>query len=140
MRPNGVPAEEYVALTQLKHEYCHRIDHGDYDGWVDLFTDDGEFVRAGEDRFEGATELRRFATDVFDERFEFTAHLVSNPVLSVDGDEATGRWYLYLLYTTRDGDTGWTQARYEDEYRRVDGAWRVRSSTVHYRASGGDSA
>ena len=122
--------EDYLALTQLKHEYCYRIDDGDYDEWVALFAEDGTFGPINDEFFEGTEGLRRFAEEVFDESYDFTAHVVSNPVIEVDGDEATGRWYLHLRYETSEGDVGWSQARYEDEFRRVDGEWRFESVTL----------
>lgn len=127
--------ETYLSIVHLKHRYCYRIDDGAYEEWIDLFTDDGVFGIEGQDRFEGRDELRRFATEVFDEEYAYTAHIVANPIISVDGDEATGRWYLYLPYARNDGATGWRQHRYADVYRRVDGEWRVAEAIVKPVAS-----
>lgn len=135
MRPDDVSVADHLALRQLKHEYCHRIDGGDYEGWVDLFTDDGSFVRVGTDRFEGRPELLSFAEDVFDPGFAHTAHHVTDPVVDVDGDAASGRWYLFLQFATPDGGGGWKQAVYEDEFRNVDGAWRIDTVNLHLQAS-----
>ncbi len=60
--------------------------------------------------------------------YETTAHVVSNPLIDVEGDEATGRWYLMLAYRTPDGEVGWKQTTYEDEYRKADGEWKIVSS------------
>lgn len=129
------PVEDYLAITQLKHEYCYRIDDQDYDGWVDLFTEDGTFGIAGVETFEGRTEVRRFAETVFDDEYAYTAHIVTNPRIEVDGDEASGRWYLYLPFTGTDGDVGWMQSRYEDTYRKVEGEWKVAAAIVSRQAS-----
>ncbi|GAB3022574.1 nuclear transport factor 2 family protein [Natronobiforma cellulositropha] len=119
------------AIERLKHEYCFTIDSGAYDAWVSLFTDDGRFVRGDVDVYEGTDELAAFATEVFDAAFERSAHLVTNPVVEVDGDEATGRWYLLLLAQTEDG-VSFTQARYDDTFRRVDGEWRIAEVAITY--------
>lgn len=129
------PIEDYLAIVQLKHEYCYRIDDRDYDAWVDLFTEDGTFGIEGVETFEGREEVRRFAHDVFEDEYAYTAHIVTNPRIEVDGDEATGRWYLYLPFTGTDGSTGWTQSRYADTYRKVDGEWKVASAIVTRQAS-----
>lgn len=134
MNPAVSSVEDWVTIAQLKHEYCHRIDAGDYTGWADLFTTDGVFT-AG-DSFEGRDDLLSFAENVFDDQYEATAHVVTNPVITVDGDRATGRFYLYFLTEAPDGTLGWTQARYEDEFRRVNGQWRIESVTVLPRLSG----
>lgn len=122
--------EEEHAVRQLKHEYCYAIDGGRYEEWASLFTEDGRFVRGSDDAFEGYDELYAFASEQFDPLFETVTHLVTNPVIQVGGDEATGRWYLVFVYETADGDVGWSQARYEDAYRRVDGEWRIAESRV----------
>ncbi|MFC6731632.1 MULTISPECIES: nuclear transport factor 2 family protein [unclassified Haladaptatus] len=128
--------EEFLEISQLKHEYCYRIDDGDYDEWVSLFTEDGTFGRAGQDPAEGAEGLQYFATEIFDNMYQQTAHLLSNPVIDVDGDEATGQWYLLLQFTDDEGEQQWMQGRYEDEFERVDGEWKLSSVTVVPQASG----
>jgi uncharacterized protein (TIGR02246 family) len=127
-----MPTEDVHAIRRLKHEYCFAIDGGDYETWTSLFTEDGRFVRDSGETFEGHEEIHRFASEGFDEAFEHSAHVVTNPVIDVEGDTATGRWYLLLFYRDADGNGGWTQASYDDRYRKVDGEWRVASSEVTY--------
>ncbi|WP_338727182.1 nuclear transport factor 2 family protein [Haladaptatus sp. DJG-WS-42] len=128
--------EDHLEISQLKHEYCHLIDDNEYDAWVSLFTEDGSFGRAGEDRAEGEKGLQYFATEIFDEMYDHTAHLLMNPVIDVAGDEATGRWYVLLMYTDSEGTQQWMQGRYEDEFERVDGEWKLSAVTVVPQTSG----
>lgn len=120
------------AIQRLKHEYCFAIDTGDYREWAEMFTEDGQFVRDNGETFEGHDELYGFASEGFDEAFDHSAHVVTNPVIDVDGDSATGNWYLLLFYETADGNPGWTQAMYDDEYEKVDGEWKISASEVTY--------
>ena len=48
--PSGprVPDSDRVACESLIHAFCHRIDHGQPELVVDLFTADGVFDRKGE--------------------------------------------------------------------------------------------
>jgi len=101
--------EERLAIRRLKHEYCHAVDAGNYDEWVALFTEDGTFERDGAAPIEGRRALREMITGEFDESFEYTAHVVTNPVIDIDGDVATGRWYVTLVYEQPDGTVGWNQ-------------------------------
>ncbi|WP_332897976.1 nuclear transport factor 2 family protein [Haladaptatus sp. CMSO5] len=128
--------EDYLEISQLKHEYCYLIDDHEYDAWVSLYTEDGSFGRAGDDRAEGVEGLQYFANQIFDEMYEQTAHLLMNPVINVAGDEATGRWYVLLMYTDSEGEQRWMQGRYEDEFERVDGEWKLSAATVVPLASG----
>lgn len=50
--------EDLDAIRQLDATYCRLLDDGDWDGIVELFTPDGEFI--GLDRVSGHEELRRF--------------------------------------------------------------------------------
>jgi hypothetical protein len=127
--------EDHLAVHQCKHEYCYLIDGGDYEEWVDLFTVDGRFVRTGGDAFEGHDELRAMATENFDQSFDDTAHIVTNPLVDVTGETATGRWYLCFVYRRSDGDIGWTQGTYHDQFRKVDGEWRIQEVTVTFGIS-----
>jgi hypothetical protein len=127
-------AETDRAIRTLKSEYCYAIDGGDYGDWAALFTPEGSFAREGVDRYDGREELLEFAHDVFDPAYEQTAHVLSNPLIEADGDTATGTWYLTLRFRTPEG-TGWKQAVYEDELRKVGGEWRFGSVTVRGRFS-----
>jgi len=120
------------AIARMKHEYCFTIDRGQYDAWPTLFTEDGRFVRDNGDTYEGQDELAAFAHEDFDALFDSTAHVVTNPVIDVDGDRAEGEWYLLLFYRSPDGDFGFTQAWYDDTYRKVDGEWRIEESRLTY--------
>lgn len=122
-------AEDVQAIRRLKHEYCYLVDGGDYEEWAGLFTEDGKFNSSQGGTYVGPEEIYEFAEEEFDVAFADSAHVVSNPVIDVNGDEATGKWYLTLFYETPDGETGWIQTEYEDEYRKVNGEWKIAKST-----------
>jgi uncharacterized protein (TIGR02246 family) len=124
--------EAQFAIRRLKHEYCHTVDAGEYDEWVSLFTEDGTFDREGADPIEGRDALREMMLEEFDDAFEHTAHVVTNPVIDVDGDVATGRWYVTLVYESAGGTVGRNQGVYEDVYRRVSGEWLIDESVVWF--------
>lgn len=126
--------EDVRDIERLKHESCFALDDGRADEWAALFTEDGRFVRDDGTTYEGREALRRFVSG-FDGTFAHTAHVVTNPAVHVDGDAASGRWYLLLFYRTTAGDVGMTQAQYDDTYRRVDGAWSIKQSTLSYGLS-----
>jgi hypothetical protein len=123
-------------ILQLKRKYCHRIDTQQYGDWCDLFTETGTFDTGTGEPFTGRDDLYEFATDIFDEGYEYTAHLVSNPVIDIDGGTAIGTWYLILLYEQADGQSGWRQGWYVDEFRKVDSEWGIESVAVSYGAAG----
>jgi hypothetical protein len=53
--------------------------------------------------------------------------MVTNPIIEVDGDTATGSWYLWqpMVYALPEGDQAyWMSVRYDDRYRREPQGWR----------------
>jgi uncharacterized protein (TIGR02246 family) len=58
------------------------------------------------------------------------AHRASNPIVEVDGDEATAETDLLVLARGEDGRSRITLvARYRDRLRRVDGRWLITNRT-----------
>lgn len=111
------------AIKELRYDYARRLDDRDWEGWASLFTEDAHCEYEGWGTVDGRDELRSFAADVVAEAFEYTAHIMNHPTISVDGCVASGQWYVQIYYARSDGVGGWRQGRYEDEYRRVDGEW-----------------
>lgn len=115
-----------LAIQRVKNEYAWRRDSGDVDGYLALFTSDARTdlgwmgsspdpaaIRASlEERLPSAPPGSR-------------VHLLANPVIDVDGDEARGRWYVEVHRI--DPATGervlGLLGRYDDRFRRVDGRW-----------------
>lgn len=115
---------DQLEIRTLRAAYGHHIDRGEWDAWVNLFTEDAVVDYGPYDRLEGHEDLAAFATKIIDDLFTYSMHLALMPMLEFDGDRATGRWYLLVLYSTADGDPGWLAGTYEDTYRRVDGEWK----------------
>ena len=122
-------------IVQLKHRYCHSIDFRRYEEVRNCFTEDGSFGRAGQKPFVGQRGLREFTEEVFDSSYAYSGHFVTNPVIYVEGETATGTWYLFLLFEDSEGQTGWRHGVYTDEYRRVDGEWLIESSEIDFQAA-----
>jgi len=128
--------EDDRAIRDLKHEYCYRLDDRDWDGTVELFTPDTVLDYGGLGTYEGRDGVRKFAEGFIAESLEATAHAVHNGVIDVDGDEATGRWYVTSFITLANGTSGVRMGEYEEQYRRCDdGEWRIASLWLRFRYS-----
>ena len=110
-------------IKELRATYCYHVDDQEADAFASLFTEDAilDFGNAG--TYEGHDELREFINSVVPEFYEFIVHMVHNPVIEVDGDTASGRWYFEAPATSQGTDT-WIQGQYDEEYARVDGEWK----------------
>ena len=125
--------ESIEAIKQLKARYCAGCDDDhDPDTLVDLFLPDGVWEATSNGRYEGADAIRGFFAELrASGRIKNSAHHALNPIIEVNGDEATGHWRLIMLYTANlpDGDVqylriiGW----YRETYRRTNGQWRFRT-------------
>lgn len=115
---------DILAVQATLARYCHRLDDGDIDGVLALFTPDGVFSYLGATA-HGPDELRAFFARSQGTPELRGKHLTVNVDVQVDGDTATSRAdFLYL----RAGETGpipQIAGRYEDDLRRIDGEWRI---------------
>lgn len=117
--------EDIESIRRLKARYCDCADHRDETGWSTLFTDDAVWDGGRFGRIEGIEEIEEFFHEI-PKRVPFSKHYVTNAIIDVDGDEARARWYLIAACTVALGNEAvWGAGVYDEEYRRVDGAWRI---------------
>ena len=122
-------------LKQLKARYAAACDNSyDADAIAELFTEDavwdGGMMGYAETR-EGIRAFFENAPNVV----EFAVHGLSNPIIEIDGDRATGQWYLHQPMTLKGADACfWFCAVYHDEYVRAADGWKFQHVKVEARA------
>lgn len=116
--------DDRVAICERKHDYCYRLDATDIDRFVDCFVDDAHLEVSVYGTARGAAELREFVSWV-DDAVAHSAHLVANPIIDVENDTATGIWYYVVVLEYPDGEVEFGQGRYHDDFRYVDGEWKL---------------
>jgi len=126
--------EDLEALRALKHRYCMYCDDGyDAERLAPLFAADAVWDGGVLGRFVGREAIRAFFVQC-SKRVPFAIHQVTNPILEIDGERASGRWYLWEPIVFAAGNRGlWMAARYDDRYRREGGAWLFESVKVELR-------
>ncbi len=131
--------EDTEAIKKLKASYCHLVDAavaGDSSKWDELlshFADDAwvDFELLG--RYEGIENVGKLFKEVVASLLSYSAHMVSNPVIDVDGDRARGKWYVHVPLTGKAQNmAGWLQGRYDEEYIKIDGEWKWKSMTTTF--------
>ncbi|USZ73667.1 nuclear transport factor 2 family protein [Natronosalvus halobius] len=123
--------QNWHRICQLKFRYCYSIDDKRCNDFVDLFTDDAIIDYATRETYRGRTEIQGFIETHVTE-FEQTTHTVLNPVIEIDGDSATGKWYG-IVFLQSDGTTRFGQVRYDETYRRGDDGWKFASLKTESR-------
>ena len=121
-------------IKQLKHRYCAYCDDDyDPDGLGSLFTEDAVWDGGPLGFGEGREGIREFFSNA-PNLVKLAIHQVTNPIIAVDGDRATGSWYLWQPMVMQGGDQAmWLAARYSDRYRRVNGEWMFEHVKIDVR-------
>lgn len=122
-------------IKQLKARYALACDN-DYepDTLADLFTEDAIWDGGFMGRAETRDGIRTFFANASN-IVGFAVHGVSNPLIEIDGDQATGRWYLHQPMVIKGAEACfWFCAQYEDLYVRTDDGWKFKHVLIKPRA------
>lgn len=133
--------DERAVLSRI-YRYAHTTDYGPVEAWVDCFTDDGVLVhrsRTGRSmgRFEGRAALTDFKAQDMKPPFKYRKHLIIEPVIRMNGAEATVVSY-YAALRERDGAPHLSSfGRYLDLLAKCpDGQWRFAEKVIDQEAAG----
>jgi ketosteroid isomerase-like protein len=129
-------AADWAEIYQLKSAYGIHYDTPDFEALVDLFTDDAVCVFGAYGTWNGKEEIRAgFAENVGAPSNPFPSlHSFVNPMITIDGDEATGKWYLldFVLTGTAEEPVLRVMGVYDERYRREDGRWKIASMDLTF--------
>jgi hypothetical protein len=128
--------EARFAIEELRAHYARAIDkiHSDPNpanaaAFVDLFTDDGVLDLGPLGRFEGRAALLEACENLFPQVTQWSMHYMLNPLLTVNGDEASGSWYFFVPSvpsTPPNSPVVSLYGTYTDHYVKVGGVWRFK--------------
>lgn len=119
--------EDKAEITELKYEYCYATDNLDMDRMREIYTDDGYLDVPIYETVEGHEKINEYFEWFDEQEYGTGAHSVFNPIIDVDGDTATGKWYYAVVYTLPDGTLEFGQGEYDDEYVRTGDGWKLSS-------------
>jgi hypothetical protein len=135
--------EDIEAIKQLKARYGQACDDDhNPDKVAALFVPDG--LWAGENigvHAKGHAAIKDYIGGVrASGRMRNSAHMFMNPIITVNGDRATGEWRFVMCFTGKVGDGTLQYHRiigfYEDVYVRVGDTWLYESLNVTVEESG----
>jgi hypothetical protein len=124
------------AINAVMNEYCHAMDNGQHDRWMNCFTADAVYDVALPDgriyaRLEGQAEFRRFITSY--SVLPGHKHVYVTPIFDVDPDAgtATVAAYWFMLSGGESKAAISSLGRVEDKFvKGSDGRWRMRERRV----------
>lgn len=122
-------------IKQLRYSFAWGLETSAPDELADLFTEDGWIDVGPWGRMEGQDAIRRGYGRAYRDAPPWMAmHAVTNPRIRIDGDGATGTWYL-LDCATAGAQPLRVLGVYDETYRRVDGTWKMSSLTLRFKWS-----
>jgi ketosteroid isomerase-like protein len=119
------------AIKQLKARYCYLVDERRWEELAQLWTEDAVGEYGFQAIFRGRDAIMRGFFHPLPAS-AFFVHMVHNPIISVRGDSASGQWYLTAQSASDAGQAMWVMGRYQDEFQRVGGEWKIKSLKFEY--------
>ncbi len=128
--------DDLEAIKQVKYRYLRALDTKHWADFADTLTDDvvGDYGSSlgQEHHFTNRNALVEYMRNAMPENV-ITEHRVTHPEITVDGDEASGIWYLQDRVIVAEFDFMLIGAAfYHDEYRKTADGWKI-SATGYKR-------
>lgn len=127
--------EDIEAIKKHQHMFVYMIDDRDWQGVVNLFTEDAVLDLGPFGRYEGKAEITKFYNEIFPATYSFMAHMLHNPIIDVKGDKATGEWHSEMSGTYAPTDRAvWVAGKCKIEYVKAIGEWKFKTIkvTIYY--------
>jgi ketosteroid isomerase-like protein len=122
-----------VEIEALRAEFTDAAMMNDYDRLASLFTPDGVMRWPHVDaEFDGRETIRTAGSrrDEFVDLFVQTMH---PGTITLEGDAASGRTFMYELIHLRDGSSHQNYAVYHDRYQRTPDGWKFAERVYEVR-------
>jgi len=117
--------EDLEEIRQLLVDYGHHLDAGDVEAYAALFADDGEVLLGPIGRAKGRAAIVELMTKVRARATGPSYHLVTSPIVRLDGDRATSEVQWTVIRPDAAGKLVVAMfGRHHDELVRERGRWR----------------
>lgn len=117
--------EDLLEIQQLFVDYGAHLDAGRFDEYAALFTEDGEISMGPLGRARGNRAIRDLMARTLEGRVGSSYHIISSPIVRIDGDEATSEVMWTVIHRQEDGQPRLSMCgRHRDRLVREGGHWR----------------
>jgi uncharacterized protein (TIGR02246 family) len=117
--------EDLEEIRQLFTDYGRHLDAGDVQAYSELFADDGEVLLGPIGRARGRAAIVELMTKVRERARTASFHLITNPVIHLDGDRATAEVLWTVIRPDAAGKLEVAMfGRHHDDLVRERGRWR----------------
>jgi hypothetical protein len=128
--------EDFNEITRRRYEYAQGIDTRDFDLLRSIFTDT---ITMDFSSYSGQPSATTTADEwvagckLFFTGLDATQHVMTNPIVDVDGDRATQRMYMKAehFFQNNQGNPDFALAGYyDDKLIRTPKGWRIEAVTL----------
>src|SRR5262245_48580207 len=131
---------DILELNRLASRYAEAVDKRDVDAFLTVFASDGRMrsYHTGSDEPFADTRGHEQLASVpatMAKMFGTTVHQMTNHLVEVDGDTASGEVLCTARHLSVDPDDDTAVVviiRYVDEYARRDGRWCITDRQIHF--------
>jgi len=113
--------EDELALNKLMARYVDAANRRDGEAWASTWAEDASWVLMGME-ITGRDSILGLWKQVL-EGFEFAILMPGSGQVVIDGDTATGHWYLQEFTRDLQGEALAALSRYTDSYVKLNGEW-----------------
>jgi uncharacterized protein (TIGR02246 family) len=113
--------EDELALRNLMARYVDAVNRYDADAWIATWAEDGVWNLLG-NPVEGREAILGLWQQMM-ATFEYALLFPSSCLFEIDGDSASGHWYIHEYSRDLEGNSGVILSRYVDTYVKRDGEW-----------------
>ncbi|MGI9286622.1 MAG: nuclear transport factor 2 family protein [Pseudomonadales bacterium] len=122
--------EDEIALRNLMAKYADAVNRYDADTWISTWAENGAWNLLGSP-VEGRDNILGLWQQMMG-GFEFALMMPSSCLFNVDGDGASGHWYVHEYSRDKEGKTTMILGHYLDTYCKLDGQWLYKSRTYSF--------
>jgi hypothetical protein len=117
-----VTVEDELAIRSLVARYCDAVCRRDGRAWIATWAPDCRWDLGGERVTEGRQATLALWTTAT-AKYPWVAQVAPTGTVQVEGDRATGSWYVLELNRLDDGSGTLHLGHYDDRYERTGEGW-----------------
>lgn len=121
-------------LRNLMARYVDAVNRYDGDAWIATWAEDATWNLLG-NPVEGRDNILGLWQQMMSS-FEFAVMFPNSCLFEIDGDTASGHWYLHEYSRDLEGNASAILSRYLDTYVKVDGQWLFKSRAYNFIYNG----
>ena len=116
--------EDLAEIQQLFIDYGRHLDRGDFAAYAALFAEDAELLLGPVAKATGRAEIEAVMAKVLADQIGSSVHIISSPIIQLDGDNATAEVMWTALHREGQGRPVLSMVgRHLDDLVRENGRW-----------------